>query len=72
MGLFQKFGADGTLIFVLLSPEGVVKGKWMLYNQGTFERQFQLFSREKGRHEYTEIDDTRYIKNPEFPYHINI
>ncbi len=68
MGLFQKFGADGTPTFVLLSPEGVVKGKWMLYSQGSFGRQFKLFSREKGRPEYVEIDDTRYIKNPEYNY----
>ncbi len=68
MGLYQKFGADGTPTFVLLSPEGVLKGKWMLYNQGSFGRQFKLLSREKGRPEYSEIDDTRYIKNPDYDY----
>lgn len=72
MGLYQKFGADGTPTFVLLSPEGVVKGKWMLYSQGSFGRQFKLFSREKGCPEYTEIDNTRYVKNPEYDYNETI
>ncbi len=68
MGLFQKFGADGTPTFVLISPKGEINGKWMLYNQGSFERQFKLYSREKGKAEYSEIDSVRYIKNPKYDY----
>ncbi len=52
MGLFQRFGAGGTPTFVLISPEGEIKAKWMLYNQGSFGRQFKLHSREKGGPEY--------------------
>ncbi len=68
MGLYQEFGADGTPTFVLLSPEGVVKGKWMLYNYGSFGQQFKLFSRDKGQPEYLEIEGVRHIKNPEYDY----
>lgn len=68
MGLYQKFGADGTPTFVLLSPEGVVKAKWMLYNQGSFGQQFKLFSRDKGKPDYSEIDGVIYVRNPEYDY----
>ncbi len=72
MGLFQKVGADGTQTFVLISPDGEIKAKWMLYGNGSFGRQFQLFSREKGHPEYFEIDKLYSVKNPEYDYNETI
>lgn len=72
MGLYQRFGADGTPTFVLISPEGEIKAKWMIYGQGSFGNQFKLFSREKGRPDYSEIDGVRYVKNPEYDYNETI
>ena len=68
MGLYQRFDAYGTPTFVLISPEGEIKEKWMLYAQGSLGYQFQLLSREKGRPEYSEIDGVIYINNPEHDF----
>ena len=68
MGLYQRFDAYGTPTFVLISPEGEIKEKWMLYAQGSLGYQFQLLSREKGRPEYSEIDGVIYINNPAYDF----
>lgn len=72
VGLYQKLGDGGTPTFVLISPEGEIKAKWMIYGQGSFGNQFKLFSREKGRPDYSEIDGVRYVKNPEYDYNETI
>lgn len=68
MGLYQRFGADGTPTFVLISPEGKIKTKWMLYAQGSLGHQFKLHSRDKESPEYSEIDGVTYVNNPEYDY----
>ena len=68
MGLYQRFDAYGTPTFVLISPEGEIKAKWMLYAQGSLGHQFQLHSREKGHPEYSEMDGVINIKNPDYDY----
>ena len=72
MGLYQRFGADGTPTFVLISPEGEIKAKWMLYGQGSLGRQFKLHSRGKGQTEYSEIKDVTCVRNPEYDYNETI
>lgn len=68
MGLYQRFGADGTPTFVLISPEGKLKTKWMLYAQGSLGHQFKLHSRKKESPEYSESDGVIYVNNPEYDY----
>lgn len=72
MGLYQRFGADGTPTFVLISPEGEIKAKWMLYGQGSFGRQFRLHSRDKGHPEYIDFEGVLSVKNPEYDYNDTI
>lgn len=68
LGIFQKFGAEGTPTFVLISPEGIVKSKWMAYTQGHFDRELKLqLKHSENKTEY--LEDTagvRVIRQPEY------
>lgn len=50
MGIYRKFGDGGVPIFVLISPDGVIKEIWMGYEQGCFERQYKLCNSQKNQH----------------------
>lgn len=66
VGLYKKFGIEGLPVFVLISPEGIVKSKWLGFQPGQFEREFKLYSRPKNNPEYTALNGMRTVTYPKY------
>ncbi len=66
VGLYKKFDIGGLPVFALISPEGVVKSKWLGFEEGRFERELKLHSRLKKGPEYSAQNGVFSVKQPQY------
>lgn len=66
MGLYRVFDKDAFPLFVLVSPEGVVKWIDIGFSKGGLERTYKFFSKDRGLSEPVRLDGYVEIANPSF------
>jgi|GEM_PF-1928918 hypothetical protein len=66
LGLYRVFNKGAIPLFVLVSPEGVVKWIDAGFSKGSLERTYKFFSKERGKSEIVRKDGYVEVENPSF------
>lgn len=66
LGFYSVFDKGAIPLFVLVSPEGVVKWIHAGFSKGSLERTYKFFSKERGNSEIVRRDGYVEVENPSF------